>query len=829
MAGRTLALSVLVSLVDRLTGPLAGLRRRFEGFLALGKRIGILGGALAAISFAAPLQSAAAFDASIRDIGITAGYSGAALERMIDTTSSRYEQLALKVGQFSSKLGDGAQRLVAAGMDQGLIDRLMPTIGKVATAANAEVADIAATAFALSDALKVPADQMETALAGLVTAGKLGRFELNNMAREFPSLTAQMEKLKIEGMEAVATLGAGLQVAMKGASDPAQAANNFRNFLSKIASPETVKRFKDAGVDITAVMQDAAAKGINPVEAVVQKITKLVGISDKEVSRVYAKAKAGGASDLQALEKVREQIKKIGGAAKLGNLFGDQQVLDFLLPMLANPDLYKEIRDAIRASSTEIIETDFQSQMAGLGKQMEWFGEVAEQAMRRVGRAFGENLPLARVAVETLLAGVAWLDQALPGSVDTVLAAAGAGLMLVTALGAIGIAAPIVAAGFGVIAAALGLIVSPIGIVIAALAGAAAVIVDDWENFAPFFTRMWRSVRGVWRDLRQWIRALWVGDFATAGRAIRQAAAGVGDVLAALGGAAGHFARLWAQAFDRTFGTNVEAWGDALGGVVRGVYETIKGLESDMLAWATAVAQGDWSAAAAAVESMGTRITTALRPVGEWLDKITGYDVSGTVRAWAAALGEFGAKAAAAFADPAKAWADFKAAILAFEPVRAALEAIGSAFAALRDAGVGAIQAIKNVWDSLVSAISGFKMPEIFGGGAASPAAPATPGSGGAGSSGGGAGGGGGGGDGGLWDGEGWTPQKQGALPSDGTKSFAQWSPGKGFAPAPRAQNTNVGGKIVVAAAEGATIKNVQSDNPAIPLVADRGAVVGRA
>ena len=40
-----------------------------------------------------------------------------------------------------------------------------------------------------------------------------------------------------------------LQIARKGTADPAEAANNLKNFLSKIAAPATIKNFKDAGVD----------------------------------------------------------------------------------------------------------------------------------------------------------------------------------------------------------------------------------------------------------------------------------------------------------------------------------------------------------------------------------------------------------------------------------------------------------------------------------------------------------------------------------------------------------------------------------------------------
>lgn len=495
MANRDMKVSVLVQLVDRLTAPLRGMASGIAGIANrvgdLGRRIGLIGSALAALSFMAPIQQAAAWDAQLRDIAITAGKTGGAVETMIGEIGKRYEKLALETGQRSMDLAKGAQTLVASGMDAGLIDKLMPTIGRVATAANATIEDTAKTAFALSDTLKVAPEQMEAALAKLVTAGKLGRFEFKNMASEFPGLTAQMAKFGITGMEAVESLGASLQIAMLGTANPSEAATNLTNFLTKINAPEAVKKFeKELKVDVTGVMTDAAAKGINPIEAVLEKMTSKLAPQQAEIDKIMKKA---GVTD-----KEREkQIKTLLAGTKVGKLYADMQVLGFVLPFLQNREKYLAFRKEIASSGVDVIAADFASRMRGLSQSLAMFGELGTQAMRRIGLAFASNLPAANRALTSLLQWVSAIDAKWPGLIDGVLSWTG-GLL---ALGAgIAVLTPVLSAlvgTLGLLLSPLVLLATPIGAAVAgfaALAAAATYLWLNWSTVAPKITALWDSV-----------------------------------------------------------------------------------------------------------------------------------------------------------------------------------------------------------------------------------------------------------------------------------------------------------------------------------------------
>lgn len=503
MSNRNMNLDVIVRLKDLLSGPLRGLKSALTGVADTAKKIGVVGAAIAGISFLAPIQEAAAFQQQLLDIAGTSNLVGNAAFAYAGKSKEQFETLALQVGQLSDTVAKGAGQMIAAGVDPKLVDASVGRIGRAATAANAEFADMAGVATSLLTTLKLPADQLDGALGGLVVAGKEGAFELKDMAKYFPTLTSQMAKFGVTGREAVNFLGAGLQIARKGTADPAEAANNLKNFLSKILAPATIKNFKDMGVDIEGVMKDAATKGINPIEAVVQKITKLTGISSKEVDGMMKKAKAAGMTDAEALKTVREQIEKTAGAGKLGELFGDMQVMDFLLPMLGNIDEYQRIKGEVAKATGSVIDADFETQMAGLNRQLITFREIGAQGAREVGFAFGEWLPMIN---ENLAAALKWLrelDASTGGMVKKGLMFAGAGVLMAAALGALGVVLPIIGAGLSAVAA----LISPVGIALALIAAAGVAIYRNWSTVGPALQQLWGRLGGVWSSVTGIVQA----------------------------------------------------------------------------------------------------------------------------------------------------------------------------------------------------------------------------------------------------------------------------------------------------------------------------------
>lgn len=523
-ANRALMMSIVLRLIERVTAPLdriigkiRGLsavtdriRRLTERISELGARVGAVGALGAALAFIGPLQAAARFDAALRDLAITSGTTSQEMQGDVAGLARSYEALALLVGQRSSKLAEAAQILIAAGLDRKVVETLLPQIGRATTAAGADIADMAKMTVALNQNLKISADQMERVFAGLVVAGKEGRFELRDMARAFPVLTGHLANLGVTGEEAAAHVGAALQIAMRGAAEPSQAATNVENFFSKLLSKETIKNFENKGVDITGVMEDAVFRGINPIEAALKKILSLTGMTTAEINKLQARAAKGGITDPAEITALSERIRAIRGGGEIAQMFGDMQVKNFLIPMLAGVADFKEIKDKIVTAmrgdpKAGVLADDFRSRMAGLEKQMARFAEVGEQSMRRVGNAFAMHLMPINEGLERLLKNLAAVDARFPGMVDTTLAWGGAALLAVAAIGLLGKVIGFVVAGVSVLA---GLVGWPV-LLAAAIAAAAVAILENWEPVKAFFEGLWGGIKTRFEAFGTWLKGWW--------------------------------------------------------------------------------------------------------------------------------------------------------------------------------------------------------------------------------------------------------------------------------------------------------------------------------
>lgn len=279
------------------------------------------------LALVAPLKGLGDFEDRLINFGNVAGIYGRDLKSIED----ELRRIGPTVNKTAGEMLTALEYLVGKGMKPDVALNAIKAIGMTATASKSEIEDMASSGYAVIDNLKVPAENLQLALDAMAEAGKRGGFELKSMADYFPGLTASAQMLGMDGVDAVAELAAALQVARKGSKDDAEAANNMQNFLSKLTSPETVKRFKEQNIDVQAEFKKAAKNG----ESVFEHMLKVI-------------------------EKATN-----GDQFKMGDLFGDMQVLNFLKPMMANMDEFRQIREAAMKSSG-VNEQDFLRAMEGL-------------------------------------------------------------------------------------------------------------------------------------------------------------------------------------------------------------------------------------------------------------------------------------------------------------------------------------------------------------------------------------------------------------------------------------------------------------------------------
>ncbi|MFZ5659198.1 MAG: phage tail tape measure protein [Pseudomonadota bacterium] len=323
-----------------------------------------------ALALGAPVMQsvrlAANFQDQLRDVAITGEFSKAEEARL----GTVVREAALRWNQTQAEIASGMGVLVAGGIQEAKeLERYAPIMAKAATATRASMDDLGSVMIALRDNLKITAGESEQAFNMLAYAGKRGQFEIRDMAKWLPTLSPSFQALGVTGKEAVAEIGAALQIARKGAGSNDEAANNFRNFIQKITSPDTLKDFEKAGIDLKASMMTLRAQGLTPVQSMLEIITQYMRSKGPEATGALQKALA--IKD----DKERETaLQRLSEAYKLGELFQDMQAMNFIRPAIANMAEMKDIQQgSMGAADKGLLDADYKKRIDTANEQFKAF------------------------------------------------------------------------------------------------------------------------------------------------------------------------------------------------------------------------------------------------------------------------------------------------------------------------------------------------------------------------------------------------------------------------------------------------------------------------
>lgn len=423
-------------------------------------------------ALAGSVKSAAAFETVLTDIGKVSGASGSELKQLglqLSALSARN-----KTNLAPTVLAAGLQDLVAQGLSLDQAIASMETLGKVATATGSELTDVTKTGFQLQNALKIQPTELKATFDALAFAGKQGAFELKDMAQHMPTIAAAAGTLGIQGKAGAISLGAMMQMVRKDAPDAAQSATRLTDAMLKMTAPQTVKNFEKFGVNIEKVLNDAKAKGINPMEAALDTLQKVTG----------------------------------GDAFKLGEIFGDKEAKLALMSLMKYRKEYDKLKaDAGGAAAAGTVEQDYLRSLNTLQGNLDTFKAASERLGIALGNALLPALSAAANFITPLVSGFAALSEQAPwltsaivtlGAVFAGLTLAlpfiSAGISVFTALGG-AIAA---AGGAGaVLAGALAVITGPIGLTVAAVVAIGAALVFAYSKVEWFRNAVNGAFEGI--------------------------------------------------------------------------------------------------------------------------------------------------------------------------------------------------------------------------------------------------------------------------------------------------------------------------------------------
>jgi TP901 family phage tail tape measure protein len=338
----------------------------------------------ATAAMAIPTKVSADYGAIIRDIAIKSNIANKPEEAQL---SKKIVDTSRDTGMARNQVAEVVNALVGAGMELDKALQYAPTAAKFAVGQGSDGGETARMINALGQNAKIsdPA-MMQKALEAIAYQGQAGSFEAADMARWFPELLAGMGKLGITGMDSVTQLGAMLQVQMKTAGGSDEAAGNLKNWMEKIGSGDTVKAYKDAGIDYQASMNTGLQNGKSTLESSFELAQKYIAATDPKKAAAMAKATAEISQETDP-EKAKAMIASLEQALRTGDLFADMQVKGALTAFMQNKDLYAKLKSE-SANSTGILDKNLEERRQSSAQKWSEMAQSTDDAMRAIGDAF---------------------------------------------------------------------------------------------------------------------------------------------------------------------------------------------------------------------------------------------------------------------------------------------------------------------------------------------------------------------------------------------------------------------------------------------------------
>lgn len=358
--------------------------------------------AAATAAMAIPTKVSADYGAIIRDIAIKANVANKPEEAQMSKTII---DTSRDTGMARNQVAEVVNALVGAGMELDKAMSYAPVAAKFAIGQGSDGAETAAMINALGQNAKIsdPAT-MQKALEAIAYQGQAGSFEAADMAKWFPELLAGMGKLGITGMDSVTQLGAMLQVQMKTAGSADEAANNFKNWIEKIGSRDTVKAYKDAGIDYQGSLNTGLQNGKSTLESSFELAQKYIAATDPKKAAAMAAATAKISKETDP-EKAKAMISSLEQALRTGDLFADMQVKAALTAYTQNKDLYAQLKKD-SASATGILDKNLEERRQASSQKWAEMAQGMDEAMRAIGDAF-------RPVTDKVADGLAYVSQGL--------------------------------------------------------------------------------------------------------------------------------------------------------------------------------------------------------------------------------------------------------------------------------------------------------------------------------------------------------------------------------------------------------------------------------
>ncbi len=444
----------------------AGVHTHLRQMGAAVERIGVAGAAVGGFAFLEPVRKFADYENLLTHSAITEKLSGSAAQGEMGRLSALFEADALHTGQSSETIAKAYLDLISTGIPKDVLDVAIRAHSEAATAYNISPEALGPAVGALLQNLKIPEGDLGGALAAMAYASKEGRFKVEDFSRQLPGISGLLSGLGMTGRGSANIAFAALETVMKNSGEPNQAAAGFYDALTYITGPMAQRSFGKAGIDLPGLLRGAEKQGVNPLDAILGRLGKLVE----------------GKSPVEAAEA-------------LHGVLHNQQAAQAILALLQHKDEFTRLRETLRSVTKDTLDRDFATAALNTAQQLRLMDEEVTQLNRHLGFGFAPVLTAVNWALDEVLGGLHTLKGTSPELEKWVLTAVGGFLLFLAAAGALGFVLPAVVAGLSAIGAAIALVFNPLTLLVAAVAAAAVDIALHWDRFRGHFQEMGDGVK----------------------------------------------------------------------------------------------------------------------------------------------------------------------------------------------------------------------------------------------------------------------------------------------------------------------------------------------
>lgn len=441
-------------------------------------------------SLVAPIATSMNFEQSMINVGAIARASEQDLGRLTDEA----RRLGATTNYSASEAADGMKFLSMAGFDTQKTIEAMPGVLDLASAGVVDIGSAADISSNVLSGFNMQASEM----------GRLGDVLVNTFTSSNTSLSSLGETMKYVAPIAASTnVSLEQTAAMAGKLGDAgiqgsEAGTALRSVISRLAAPTSAAAKQLEQLNIQTTDADGNLRQVPDILADLDKSMKGFGSAAKTqiVSTIFGMEAASAATVLLAqagsgsLQQYAEKLKESGTAAALSKKMNDSATGAYKRMGSAIESIAITIGNVMLPAVSNIFE--------GIASVTGVVDSFAKQFPTLTTVVVGATSVLIGLKVATVAGGFAatFFKGGLLQTIGMFYRFAPAAVIASTSAGAVGTSMTAAAAGPTFLGRAfmwLGriMLMNPIGIVITAIAAAAFLLFDSWDQVKEYFSAFW--------------------------------------------------------------------------------------------------------------------------------------------------------------------------------------------------------------------------------------------------------------------------------------------------------------------------------------------------